>query len=347
MSMNDGLPFCSVIIVNFNGKHVLHDCLTAVLAQAYAPFEVIVVDNGSTDGSCSYVASAFPGVRLVRTESNRGFAGGNNEGIRHAEGDLIVLLNNDTVAAEGWLRALVDAVAPDRVAVAGSLIVTEGIPGRYYEKNGSLNFLGHNIMRKFERPENTFFAGGASLIYKRAILGVPFDEEYFLYIEDVYLSMRARFMGWDVVQAPSSRVRHLGRETTRTQRASRMTMYQERNRLLTMALFLSMPTLVRLIPLYLLNACAKIAASMVSRRYSFMGLLRAYAWLFFHPGVIARKRRAMQDAVRVRESDVTTWMTSDLTNGEGLPGRWINRCARVYFLIAGIRTLEDMPQGTR
>ncbi len=341
------LPFCSVIIVNFNGKHLLHDCLTSVLAQAYGRFEVVVVDNGSTDGSCSYIESAFPGVTLVRAGSNRGFAGGNNEGFRNAKGDMIVLLNNDTIVADGWLQALVDAVTPDSVAIAGSLIVTEGIPGRYYEKNGSLNFLGHNIMRKFVRPENTFFAGGASLIYKRAILGKPFDEDYFLYIEDVYLSMRARFMGWGVVQTPASRVRHLGRETTRTQRASRMTMYQERNRLLTMILFLSMPTLIRLIPLYLLNACAKTGASVVSRRYSLAGLLRAYAWLLFHPGLIGRKRRAIRGAVRVPEYDVTTWMTSDLTNGEGLPGRWLNRCARQYFRLAGIRTLEDIPPGTR
>jgi len=345
--MNQTLPFCSVIIVNYNGKHLLRDCLTAVCNQSYGLFEVIVVDNGSTDGSCAYVQSAFPGVTLVKAQLNKGFAGGNNEGYRHARGELIVLLNNDTIVADGWLTGLVDAVTPDSVAVAGSFIVTDGIPDRYHEKNGSLNFLGHNIMRKFERPENTFFAGGASLIYKRAILGMPFDEEYFLYIEDVYLSMRARFMGWGVVQSPASRVRHLGRETTRTQRPSRMTMYQERNRLLTMILFFSVRTSIKLVPLYLLNAIAKTAASLLSHRYSITGLLRAYGWLVFHPRLIARKRRAIRDTIRVPESDVTSWMTSDLTNGEGIPGRWINRIARTYFRLSGIRTLEDIPQGTR
>ena len=126
-----------------------------------------------------------------------------------------------------------------------------------------------------------------------------------------------------------------------------MTMYQERNRLLTMILFFSMWTLVRLIPVYLVNVCAKTGASLVSRRYSFAGLLRAYAWLLFHPALIAHKRRAVRGAARVPEREVTTWMTSDMTNGEGLPGRWINRCSRLYFRIAGIRTLEDIPVGTR
>ena len=237
--MNHPLPFCSVIIVNYNGKHLLHDCLTAVLSQAYDRFEVIVVDNGSSDGSAVYVEANFPGVTLVRSTGNTGFAGGNNEGVRHAAGELIVLLNNDAIVADGWLQGLVDAVAPAPVAIAGSLIRTEGVPEKYYEKNGSLNFLGHNIMRKFERPENTCFAGGASLIYKRDILGAPFDDEYFLYLEDVYLSLRARFLGCVVIQTSASRVRHLGSDTTRTQQASLMTMYQERNRLLTMLLFFS------------------------------------------------------------------------------------------------------------
>jgi hypothetical protein len=345
--VNLALPFCSVIIVNYNGKHLLHDCLTAVLSQAYDRFEVIVVDNASTDDSAGYLETNFPAVTLVRLPANAGFAGGNNEGVRHAQGDLIVLLNNDTIVADGWLQGLVDAVGPAPVAIAGSLIRTEGIPEKYYEKNGSLNFLGHNIMRKFDRSENTFFAGGASLIYKRDILGTPFDGEYFLYLEDVYLSLRARFLGYTVTQTSASRLRHLGRDTTRRQQASRMTMYQERNRLLNMFLFFSMPTLLKLLPLFAINVCVKLAASLLVRRYSFTGLLRAYLWLLVHPATIAGKRGVLRAAHRVPEDTVTSWMTSDLTNAEAGPGKVINACAHLYFRLAGIRTLEDMPQGTR
>ncbi len=345
--MNLPLPFCSVIIVNYNGRHLLHDCLSAVLAQAYERFEVIVVDNASTDGSAGYLETDFPAVTLVRSQRNGGFAGGNNEGVRHAQGDLIVLLNNDTIVADGWLQGLVDAVAPSPVAVAGSLIRTEGIPEKYYEKNGSLNFLGHNIMRKFDRPESTFFAGGASLIYKRDILGTPFDEEYFLYLEDVYLSLRARFLGYSVTQTSTSRVRHLGSDTTRRQQASLLTMYQERNRLLNMLLFFSTATLLKLLPLFAINVCAKLSASLLVRRYSFAGLLRAYLWLLVHPVTIAGKRGVCRAAQCVPENEVTSWMTSDLTNGESAPGKAINACAHLYFRLMGIRTLEDMPAGKR
>jgi GT2 family glycosyltransferase len=345
--MTPPLPFCSVVIVNYNGKHLLHDCLGAVLSQKYGRFEVILVDNSSGDDSAAYVASSFPAVTLVRLGTNAGFAGGNNEGVRHAKGELIVLLNNDTIVEDGWLEALVDAASPSTVGVAGSVIRTEGIPDRYYEKNGSLNFLGHNIMRKFHLPENTFFAGGASLIYKRDIFGEPFDGDYFLYLEDVYLSLRARFLGLAVVQSPVSRVRHMGSDTTRRERASLITMYQERNRLVNMLLFFSMPTILKLLPLFAINVAAKLGASLVSGRYSFAGLLRAYAWLAFHPADLAAKRRAIRARARVPDTEVTTWMTSDLTQGESGLGRAVNTLAHQYFRIAGIRTLEDLPPGTR
>ena len=345
--MNLPLPFCSIVIVNYNGKHLLHDCLSAVLAQSYDRFEVIVVDNASTDGSPEFIESNFPAVTVVRSRVNAGFAGGNNLGARLARGNLIVLLNNDTIVAEGWLRALVQAAAPASVAVAGSFIRTDGIPESYYQKNGSLNFLGHNIMRKFAHPENTFFAGGASLVFKREILGTPFDEEYFLYIEDVYLSMRARFLGYRVVQSPDSLVHHLGSDTTRRERSSLMTMYQERNRILTMLLFLSPTTLVKLLPLYAVNCCTKLAASLLARHNSASGLLRAYLWLAGHPALIAAKRRALRPERRVSEREVTTWMTSDLTNGESAPGKAINAFARLYFRLCGVSTLEDFPPGTR
>jgi len=345
--MNSPLPLCSVIIVNYNGKHLLHDCLTAVLAQSSDRFEVIVVDNASTDGSAAYIETAFPAVTLVRLGANRGFSGGNNEGVRHARGELIVLLNNDTIVGEGWLQGLVDAVSPAGVAIACSLIRTEGIPDNYYQKNGSINFLGQNIMRKFENPANTFYAGGASLIYKRELLGIPFDDDYFLYLEDVYLSLRARFLGFGVVQSPVSHVQHFGSDTTRRQQASLMTMYQERNRLLTMLLFFSTPILLKLLPLFAVNVCAKLAESLIRRRFPFLGLLRAYAWLAFHPVTIARKRRALRETRRVPDSEVTSWMTSDLTSGRSAAGRAANAFGRLYCRLARIETLEDMPAGSR
>ena len=95
----------SVIVLSWNGMDYLEDCLKAVLSQDYAGFEVIVVDNGSTDGSADLVAERFPQVQLIRNERNLGFAAGNNVGLQAATGDVLILLNQDTVVQPGWLAA--------------------------------------------------------------------------------------------------------------------------------------------------------------------------------------------------------------------------------------------------
>src|SRR5512135_589839 len=100
------LPLASIVIVNWNGRPYLDACLESVLRQEDGSFEVLLVDNGSSDGSADYVRRRFPGVNVIEAGANLGFAGGNNLGVRHAGGDLVVLLNNDTIVQPGWLAGL-------------------------------------------------------------------------------------------------------------------------------------------------------------------------------------------------------------------------------------------------
>ena len=100
-------PLVSIIIVNWNGRSYLPDCLDSLAEQTFGDFEVILVDNGSVDDSVSFVRESYPWVKLVLLDTNTGFAKGNNFGLEHASGDYIVTLNNDTRAEAGWLAALV------------------------------------------------------------------------------------------------------------------------------------------------------------------------------------------------------------------------------------------------
>ncbi len=339
-------PFVSVIILNFNGMEFLDACIRSVLAQAYSPFEVLVVDNNSTDGSRAFIAKTFPDVRLIISEENLGFAGGNNLGVLRAKGDLVVLLNNDTTVEPGWLVELVKAMQPEDVAVASSFVRTKGIPERYYERNGSINLIGHNVMRVFESPTDLFYAGGTAMIFKRSLIGLPFDDSYFAYSEDVYCSLRARFMGYRIRHVPESVVHHEGGGTSRRTPSSRLTMLQERNRLLNMILFFSWWTLVRSIPFLAANVLVKTLLAILTSRYSLTGILRSYSWFLMHPRWILRKRRSLREEFHRDERDVLSLMTAWLTNGESTAARAINRVAVIYCRLVGLRTIE-LTQGDR
>ena len=257
--MTTSLPLVSVIIVNYNGLTLLDECLKSVFATDYRPLEVLLVDNGSTDGSVAFVRSRFPEVRLLAQERNLGFAGGNNRGVEAATGEYVVLLNTDTRVDPGWVNALLELLEDPGVAVVTSRVVTEGVPDRYYTKNGSVNFLGYNIMRVFNDLSLVFFAGGASLMFRRQIVGRPFLDEYFLYHEDVYLSWRMRLAGYKIRMAQGSSVFHLGSVTASRQASDFVTFYQERNRLLNGLLLYEFSTLVRLLPLFVADGVVKFA----------------------------------------------------------------------------------------
>jgi GT2 family glycosyltransferase len=113
----------SVIIPVWNGREYLPGCLDALLAQEYPDFEVIAVDNASVDGSAELIAEQYPQVRLIRSSRNLGFAGGCNAGLKVARGDVLVLLNQDTVVLPGWLLALVEALQQPEVGIVGCKIL--------------------------------------------------------------------------------------------------------------------------------------------------------------------------------------------------------------------------------
>jgi len=334
-------PFVSVVIVNYNGQPFLGECLESVYAQDYPQFEVIVVDNGSHDGSPEWVRRHFPSVRLFSLGSNRGFAYGANFGARQARGDIVVLLNPDTRVEQGWLRWLIKPLMEnEQVAVVSSKVITEGINPRYFEKNGTLSLLGYNIMEVFADPTVLFYATGCSLAYRKSLLGLPFDEDYFLYAEDVHLSLRARFLGYEVRQVPESLVYHRGGRAVKHQPSRRMTFYQERNRLLNLLIFFDRKLILRLVPFLVLDFVAKILASLLLGRKSPLGILEAYSWLVRHRDMIRTKREQLKVLQKVPEEQILAWMSCHLLNGEGAIPRLVNALARQYCRWVNIPTVE-------
>ena len=216
-------PQVSIVIVTWNGRAYLDACLTAVAAQEGVDAETILVDNASTDGTVMYVRERFPWVRLVTLGENRGFAGGNNAGVREARGRLVALLNNDTIADPGWLRALCRGIDEgSRFALAASKIV-------YMHDAAVIDSAGDGLLRwggAFKRHHGApaaaavdsgevFGVCGAACLMPKAVfdeLG-GFDEDFFASHEDVDLSYRARLRGYRCRYVADAIVRHHGSAT--------------------------------------------------------------------------------------------------------------------------------------
>ncbi len=297
---------------------------------------MLVIDNGSTDASREIVGRGFPSVVWLPQGGNLGFAEGNNVGVRAAKGDTVVLLNNDTEVEAGWITGMLNMLNKPGVGAVTSRVVTDGVPEEFYAMNGSVNYLGYNIMKVFADLSHVFFAGGASVMFRKSVVGEPFPKEYFLYQEDLFLSWRLRLAGCDVRMAQDSVVHHRGSATTKKQPGHVVTFYQERNRLLNCLILYAPGTLLKLLPLGLADACAKAALSIVGGRKSLRGIFGAYLWCMSHPGWILTQRRRWQRTRLVPDASILKWMSADLARGSGWSSRLLNACARTYARIVGL-----------
>jgi GT2 family glycosyltransferase len=223
-------PRLSIIIVNFNGRTHLANCLRSLLAHLPAsPTEIVVVDNASTDDSADGV-SAFPEVRLIRLPANVGFSAGNNAGIRATRGELVLLLNNDTLVPAGAIDRLVARLdAMPSAAIAGPRLVDERgepelsfgpmisplgelrqklVTGLYHRGVGPVAAW---VRRATQREQFVDWVSGACLLVRRPVaeqVGL-LDERFFLYTEDVDFCASVRAAGWRVLFTPAADIVHL------------------------------------------------------------------------------------------------------------------------------------------
>nr|WP_281412919.1 glycosyltransferase family 2 protein [Geobacter grbiciae] len=221
-------PRVSVIVLTWNGKRYLPGCLGALAVQTFRDFEVILVDNGSEDGSGQYVREAFPWVRLVELPENLGFAEGNNRGLATAQGKLIVTLNNDTLAEPDFLAELVGAAEryPDAGMIA-ALLVNFYDPARIDAAGIAPGFdglgycLGHGepVGAPWDTSREVFGPSAGAALYRREMIDEIgfFDAAFFAYAEDFDLAWRGRRAGWPCMTAPQAVVRHVHSATSGTE----------------------------------------------------------------------------------------------------------------------------------
>ena len=234
----------SAVVVNWNRRELLRKCLESLLAQRGVELEVIVVDNGSTDGSVDCVERDFPGVRIIRNQENRGFCAANNQGIAAARGEFVALLNNDAEADAGWAEAMVKVSGAKPVGMVACKILVHGDEKRI-DKVGHLIYPdGQNRGRgtgctdrgQFDRVEEVLWPDGCAALYRKEMLDEigGFDEDFFAYADDAELGLRARIAGWTCIYTPHAVARHHRGNTLGVGSVTRLKLI-ERNRVLLAA----------------------------------------------------------------------------------------------------------------
>jgi len=216
------MPRVSVIIPTWNGWALLEPALESLERQTYRDFEVIVVDNGSTDGTEEHLARRFPDVRLIRFPENRGFAPAVNAGISEGRGEFIVLMNNDTEAEPGWIGALVRALDEHpEVGSCASRMLDFYDRSRIDAAGDRLGIMasqiGHGMPDgpEFDVPRYVLSACAGASAYRRSALDDVglFDERFFAYMEDVDLGVRLQFAGYRCLYVPDAVIYHKGSAT--------------------------------------------------------------------------------------------------------------------------------------
>jgi GT2 family glycosyltransferase len=292
----------TVIIPNYNGEKLLPACLTSLAGQCYRDFSILVVDNGSTDGSLRLVEERYPHVTVTRFDENRGFAAAANAGIACAGGELIALLNNDTEAHPEWLGELVSALdrrsdiafcASKMIDFANRSVIDSA--GNCYATNGrSLprGFLAED-KGQYGREEEIFGACAGAALYRRSLfeeIGF-FDERLVSYKEDVDLDFRAQLRGLRCLYVPGAVCYHIGGATTGRRKSDLAVRLSTRNSVTVFIKNMPAPLLPRALPRLLFDLFFQLGYQILRGHQAWpfiRGLLGAVAHL---PHAVSERRR--------------------------------------------------------
>jgi GT2 family glycosyltransferase len=212
-------PLVVVVTLNWNQRADTLECLATLVRLTYYPRHIIVVDNGSTDGSVEAISQAFPRVEQLCNERNLGFAAGFNVGLRRAldlAADYVLVLNNDTLVAPDMLESLVHAATPSGVAAVSPVIYYSSEPERIWSSGANrsrvtLDLNGnHGRNRRLAQGADRDFISGCAMLIKRSALEAVgmFDERFFVYYEDSDYCLRLRHAGWRLRVEPGARLWH-------------------------------------------------------------------------------------------------------------------------------------------
>lgn len=317
----------SIVIVNYNAGQKLAHCLDSLCSSLQSQsYEVVVVDNDSSDGMAEIIEKEYPQAKLIKSGSNLEFGGGCNLGYRHASGEFLVFLNPDTLLQQGWLEALLAPfeMTKDAGLVTAKILVTRQ-PALINACGCNVHISGITLCRgagksSDEFPKNGPIAAvsGAVFAIRRQLFGElgGFDENMFLYLEDTDLSWRAAMAGWQTIYTAKSIVYH----DYELRIPPKKIYWLECNRYSMLLKSLKWPTLLLLFPALVLAEIVSWGFVLLKDRANSQNKLRAYQWLMTHWRMVLEKRKKLQKSRVVKDRDLIKLTTSSLDFSQASSG---------------------------
>jgi hypothetical protein len=317
----------SVIIVNYNGRDYIGDCLESLLTHSSTDTEIIVVDNASTDGSADYIEEEYPFVQLVRSTKNGGFSHGNNLGVGYAHGEFLVFLNPDTAVSAGWLENLLSPLIDDpTIGMTTSKILLLRDPKRINACGNTMHLTGLTLCRGVgasaheynDMVEVNAVSGAAFAIRASLFKAVgEFDELMFMYMDDTDLSLRVRLAGYKCMFVPTSIVYH----DYALRFGPNKTYYQERNRYIMLLKTLHWRTIALLAPAFLLGEAISWGFVLLREKRNLTNKSRAYLDVINLWPEIMLERRKVQSRRQVGDREMIAKLSPKIEfeqTGKGL-----------------------------
>ena len=334
-------PLVSVIIINMNGRDYLKKCLPSLIDESYKNKEIIIVDNGSVDGSVEFVKKNYSKILVIENKFNAGFAGANNQGYKKTHGKYLFLLNNDTMIPKVLFKPLVDFMETDSsVGATQPRVLRQNEPekldsvGSFFTRSGFLYHFGfgHKDTKALRRVRPLFSAKGCSLMLRKSLIdriGL-FDKDFFAYFEETDLCWRIWLSGFKIFYVPDSYVLHKGWGTTSRMNFSFINFHSYKNRIYSLIKNLSCWNLVSILPVNIFfSVVASVADLFTGKLKECFSIWKAFYWILLNMDKVLVERRHIQTGIRkIKDSE----FLPQLTKNVGL--------SYFYYLFTGLEKFD-------
>jgi len=316
-------PKISIIIVNYNGKDYLENCLSSIFKTEYQNFEVIVVDNASTDGSVQQIRQTFPTTKIIFNKKNLGSAG-RNSGIVHAQGGFVVLLDSDTIVSPNWLSEFMAAFEKKGYGMYQGKLLFMDQPNKINSAGCMLNIFGFSYARgsgeidkaQYDKSEKINFTSGACTFLPRSVfekVGL-FDLNFFAYVEDTDFGWRALQQGIKSYYVPSVKVFHKGSSTMKWSKEKFYLL--ERNRQICLHTIYCKSSFFKLLPFFFIIEIASFLFYL--KKGMIIQKMKAYSYIIKNSKYLSerysslRKKQTKKDSEVVKDFPDEVWVPSEV-----------------------------------